>query len=269
MDIFLPQTRFHNYFAAMANIEASSLYSVAAQVSGFHLQDGLTRIRFMEEIKSFISAQMQIIRSAKSEDECKDCVSNLKTERENLLLQDRMLRTGESYIAAAVKFYKKNEKIIGYVITGLQVISAGLQIVGGATIALGSIASGNVIGVVAGVVMVAHGVGNLFENIDKLSGVEHPENIVSNAYMDTAQFLGFDRKYGMLAYQIVDFATSVYGLARFIVKPEKWRLYYWLPGDLTRKISTMTPASMAFEMGKAGKKLYDMDKTYHSDSTGQ
>ncbi len=26
---------------------------------------------------------------------------------------------------------------------------------------------------------------------------------------------------------------------------------------------------MAFEMGKAGKKLYDMDKTSHSDSSGK
>lgn len=250
----------------MANIEANSLYNVASQISSFHLKDGLIRIRFMEEIKSFISLQMNIFSSARKNEDYNKCINNLKMERENLLLQDRMLRTGESFVAVTAKFYKNHENIIGYVITGARVFGAGLQVIGGATIALGSVASGNIVGVVSGVIIVAHGIGNLFENIDKLSGVDNPENIVSGAYINTAQFLGFDRKYGMLAYQMVDFSTAAYGLTHLMVKPDKWRLYYWLPFDLTRKISNMSRPALAFELGSAGKKLYEMNKTYHSES---
>jgi len=55
MDIYLNQNRFMNYYLAMAQIDAQSLWNVASQVAGAHFKDGLTRIRFLDEIKGFIS----------------------------------------------------------------------------------------------------------------------------------------------------------------------------------------------------------------------
>ncbi|WLI78487.1 hypothetical protein Q5705_08100 [Kosakonia sp. H02] len=116
MDIYLNQNRSTNYYSAMAQIEANSLWNVATQVASAHFKDGLTRIRFLDEIKEFMSAQLNGIRQAKNDDLCKVCITNLKAERDNLKIQDRMLRTGEAYLAAAVKLYEENGKIVGYVI---------------------------------------------------------------------------------------------------------------------------------------------------------
>lgn len=266
MDIYLNQYRFTSYYLAMAQIDANSLWNIATQVAGIHLKDGLTRIRFLDEIKAFINAQLTGIKQAKDDNVCNECIKNLKAERENLQIQDRMLRTGEAYVVAAVKLYEKNEKIVGYVISGIGVIVGGLQIAGGITMAIGSVGSMNVLGMLAGATLVFHGTSNLLENIDKLVGAEHPRNIAQDAYMGVAQFLGFERKTGMLAYQSMNLATSMYGLFSPMLKPEAWRLYSWLSTDFYRKVSTLSRPALAIEIGKSAQKINEIRKTYKTDS---
>lgn len=110
MDIYLNQYRFTSYYLAMAQNDANSLWNIATQVAGVHLKDGLTRIRFLDEIKAFINEQLNGIKQTKDDNVCNKCIKNLKAERENLQIQDRMLRTGEAYVVAAVKLYKKMKK---------------------------------------------------------------------------------------------------------------------------------------------------------------
>lgn len=265
MDIYFNRVKEINYYLTMAQIEANALWNVASQVSSFHIGDGLTRIRFLDEIKSFIATQLKCIRLATSGDFCFECIANLKTERENLRIQDRMLRTGEAYVAAAVKIYEENGKIVGYVISGIGVIAGVLQVVGGISMAIGSAGTGNIIGIVAGATLIFHGLSNSLQNIDKLTGVKDPENIAQNAYMGTAEFLGFERKTGMIAYQGMNLITSAYGIFRPMVKPEAWRLYDWLPADFYRKISTMSRTALSIEIGKSTYQLYNIGRTYRTD----
>lgn len=265
MDIYLNQNRFMNYYLAMAQIDAQSLWNVASQVASAHFKDGLTRIRFLDEIKGFISNQLNGIKQAKDDEVCKECINNLKTERNNLQIQDRMLRTGEAYLTAAVKLYEENGKIAGYVICAIGIVAGGIQLAGGFTMAVGSAATGNVLGVIAGATLIFHGTSNLLENIDKLTGVPNPRNIAQDAYMGAAEFLGFERKTGMLVYQGMNLATSLYGLFRPILKPDSRRLFDWLSTDYYSKISTMTRSALLLEVGKSGHKLYTMGKTYNTD----
>lgn len=265
MDIYLNPNRSINYYAAMAQIEANSLWNIATQVASAHFKDGLTRIRFLDEIKVFINAQRNDIRQARNDDVCKECIANLKAERDNLKVQDRMLRTGEAYLAAAVNLYEDNGKIVGYVISGVGIVLGGIQIVGGAMMAVGSASTGNILGVIAGATLIFHGTSNLMENIDKLTGVPNPGNIAQNAYMGAAEFLGFERKTGMLAWQGMNMVTSMYGIFRPMLKPESWRLYDWLSTDFYRKVSTMTRPALAIEVGKSAHKIYTMGKTYNTD----
>lgn len=265
MDLYLNQNRFTNYYLAMAQVDAHSLWNVASQVASAHFKDGLTRIRFLDEIKGFISNQLNGIKQAKDDDVCKECMNNLKAERNNLQIQDRMLRTGEAYLTAAVKLYEENGKIVGYAIGAVGIAVGAVQIVSGATMAVGSATTGNVLGVIAGATLVFHGTSNLLENVDKLRGVANPINIAQNAYMGAAEFLGFERKTGMLAYQGMNLVTSVYGIFRPMLKPQSWRLYDWLPTDFYRKVSTMTRPALAIEVGKSGRELYTMGKTYNTD----
>ena len=131
--------------------------------------------------------------------------------------------------------------------------------------AVGSAATGNVLGVIAGATLIFHGTSNLLENIDKLTGVPNPRNIAQDAYMGAAEFRGFDRTTGMLVYQGMNLATSLYGLFRPILTPDSRRLFDWLSTDYYSKISTMTRSALLLEVGKSGHKLYTMGKTYNTD----
>jgi len=99
----------------MVNLEARKLINTANRLSAFHLQDGLTRINFVQEIKQVIEQQFSAARRAKSDEECIACIKNLRVETENLEEQGRMLRMKTAKIYAKVEFVRENNKIVGYV----------------------------------------------------------------------------------------------------------------------------------------------------------
>ncbi|MFM1259474.1 hypothetical protein [Yersinia enterocolitica] len=88
MDIHLNQkSRFIEYYQAIAMTNSDKLLRVARDVSRFVLRDALVRARFENEIKDFISEQMKIIKSARTESDCKIAIDNLNKECSNLLEQ--------------------------------------------------------------------------------------------------------------------------------------------------------------------------------------
>lgn len=265
MDNYLDQNRFKNYFLSIANAEAKELLSIAYTLSLLHLKDGMVRMKFQNEVRDFANLQLNTISSTTSDDQCQECIQNLKKESYNLSMQDRMLRTGRATISSSVRLYHDNEKIIGYVIDGIGVVLSSLQIVAGAGVLMGSFATGNVLGIVAGSTLIINGVGSGIESIGKLRGVSHPSNPVRNAYGDVADFLGFDQRLGLLAYQVVDLTTSYYGIFKLSLKPEAWRLYKYLPTDYYRKVQIMSKPALALKgVGAAvkgagiGMNLYQM-----------
>ncbi|WP_158783022.1 DUF4225 domain-containing protein [Pantoea sp. BAV 3049] len=262
MDNYLAKDRFSDYFLTMANLEARQLSATARTVSSMHLTDLITRMRFMDEVQRFISSQIQTIRSAKNDAVCQECLNNLRQERHFLGVQNEMLSTGRAAVSASVKFYHDNEKIIGYVIDGIGVILGGLQIVAGAGVMAASLATGNVIGTVVGVHLILNGTSTLVEKISKLEGNKDAVGFMKNAYMDSAEFFGFDRKLGMLAYQGVDLGTSYYGILKLSLKPKAWRLFHYIPSDYFRKISSMSRPALAIKGVSAAGKIGQMGLTY-------
>lgn len=247
MDNYLDRNRQSSYFLTMASLEANHLVNVATSLSQFHLKDALVRLKFQDEVREFSRSQLQTIRTATSDDKCQECIQNLKQETQNLKTQDRMLRTGEAVVSSSVQFYHDHEKVIGYVIDGIGVVLSGMQIVAGVGLIVGSVTTGNVIGVVAGSALVMNGVGSGIESIGKLSGVPHPSNPVRDKYEDAADFLGFDKRLGLLTYQVVDLTTSYYGLFKLTLKPEAWRLYKYLPTDHYRKVQLLSKPALALK----------------------
>lgn len=65
-----------------------------------------------------------------------------------------------------------------------------------------------------------NGVYSAAEGIQKLAGKEHPVNIMRDGFEGSAEFLGFDRKVGLLAYQLMDLSTSYYGMFKLTLKPD-------------------------------------------------
>lgn len=64
----------------MVNMEARKLVNTANTLSAFHLSDGLTRMKFIQEIRDLIEQQFTLARRAKSDEECMECVKKLREE---------------------------------------------------------------------------------------------------------------------------------------------------------------------------------------------
>lgn len=254
MDNYWDTRRLSNHFLTIANLEANQLVNAATSLSQFHLKDALLRVKFQDEVREFARLQLHTIRTSTSDDQCQECIQNLKQESQHLKIQDRMLRTGEAVISSSVKFYHDNEKIIGYVIDGIGVVLGTLQLVAGVGVFAGSLVSGNVIGIIAGSALITNGAGAMAESIDKLRGVPNPSNPVKEAYEDSAEFLGFDRRLGLLTYQVVDLTTSYYGIVKLTLKPEAWRLFKYLPTDYYRKVQVMSKPALALKGAGAAVK---------------
>jgi hypothetical protein len=260
MDIWLNKNRFSDYFFTMANLEARQLHNLAQSVSAFHLKDGLVRIQFQKEIRSFINAQLSTIRAATTDTECQTCIQNLKQEREHLSFQDRLLRTGEAKLQAAVQFVRKDENW-GYIINGVGIVLSSLQTIAGVGVMFGSIATGNIVGAGFGAMLFLHGINGIEESYKNLRfGRSDSTGFLKGTYISTAEFLGFERKTGELAYSSIDLVLSAYGMTRFILKPESWRLFHHMNADYVRGITLMSKTELAFEVysdGMAIKSIYD------------
>jgi Protein of unknown function (DUF4225) len=248
MDIYLNQkSRFTEYYQAIAHSDGNKLLKVARDVSRLVLRDALVRAKFENEIKDFILAQMQIIKSAKTEADCKTAIDNLNKECRNLIEQDRMLKTKKAKTVVSIEMTKDRDTW-GYVITGVGILIGGLTVLGGLTVVAGSLATGNILGVVAGATIILHGANGIQEVIKNLIyDTDSSTGFMLNGYIATAEYLGFDTKVGIMAYNLMSIGLSGYGMARLVLKPDAWRLFRYIPTDYVRNIKTMGYGSLMIE----------------------
>ncbi|RAR74677.1 uncharacterized protein DUF4225 [Pantoea ananatis] len=255
MDNYLDKNRLLNYFLVMANAEANQLISQASFISAMHLKDGLARLQFQNEIKKFIDNQVYTIRNSKSENECQECVQNLKIEQDYLSIQDRMLRSGEAVVHASVELVKGYQNELGYIINGIGVVTGAFQVVTGVGIFVASFVTGNVVGAGAGLFLVMHGANSVEESVYSLIGQKKHTGLVKEGYIASAEFLGFDATTGREAYTAMDVGLSAYGLLKFTVKPDAWRLFRNIPSDYARHFNNISKASLALKIVSNGPKL--------------
>ena len=263
MDNYWDKNKFSSYFLTMANLEAQQLYSRANEVSLIHLKDGFTQMAFQDEVKSFIDAQLGTIRSSSSEAECQQCITYLQEEHKNLSIQDQMLRSGQAALHASVQFIK-NDKVWHWIINGVGVVLGGLQVLAGAGIVAASLATGNIIGIGFGAMLVLHGGNSIQESGTNLvTGNDDSQGFLKNTYIAGAEFLGFDKETGELAYTSMDLLLSGYGMARLVIKPDSYRLFRHLRTDYVRGIKHMTRFDLGVEVyndSMALKSMYDKIK---------
>lgn len=267
MDNYADRNRARNYFLTMANIEASALNSTANFISHIHLKDGFTRLNFQDDVTRFINAQLSIIRNENSsEAECQKCLQNLKQEHEYLNIQDRMLRSGEAVQHAAIELVN-NDGVWGYVINGVGVVLSTMQVIAGLGVigAAPTFGPGAVIGVGFGAMLVLHGLNGVQESaLNLVYNKKDSEGFLKKKYIATAEFLGFDRYVGEIAYSSADLALSLYGIVRLVQKPQTWRLFYYLNTDFTRGFKNMSRKELfieAYNDGMAIKSIYDSDSS--------
>ncbi|CRG52252.1 DUF4225 domain-containing protein [Yersinia wautersii] len=267
MDIYLSgQKRNNDYFLSMGEIVANDLIRKSKALSTRHIKDFFIRTRFENEIKVFSDNNLNAIKTAKSDHECKTAINNIKVECYNLEKQGTLLSLKQAKVFVSVKI-EEHDGIVGYIINGIGVIVSGVQVAIGAGILFTSIPTGNLLGIVAGAHIFISGVSSVVENIDKLRGNKDAVGFMPNIYMNGAEFFGFDRKTGMLAYYSMDFTTSFYGILKFSLKPEAWRLFDYLPTDHYRKINTMSKSALMFKMATSANKIRTISETYLTDKS--
>ncbi|BBW48522.1 hypothetical protein STN0717ENT73_P20020 (plasmid) [Enterobacter cloacae] len=94
MDIILPgnKSQARLWAETMINLEARKLVNTANIVGARHLGDGLTRLKFIDEIKSVINGEFERARRAKSDEECMTCLRNLQAEKGSAWKRENNLR---------------------------------------------------------------------------------------------------------------------------------------------------------------------------------
>ena len=162
MDIALLNRGWNRTWSdTMVNLEARKLVETANRLSAFYLQDGLTRIKFVEEIKQVVDKEFETARRAKTDEECIACIKNLRAETDNLHEQERLLRTRAAQLYAKVEFVKENNKIVGYVISAVNVVLSGVVLFGGFMM----LSTMGPIGMLAGAVLIADGMNGLTKEV--------------------------------------------------------------------------------------------------------
>lgn len=162
---FLPSMKNRNLALLHANMmgAADSLNHSASKAALRHLKKPDSRIGFENEIRSLIDFQINAFTKAKNENECRQFVTNLYEEKRYIDKQSTKLLLGSNKLIVSVK-PEQTLNYWGYFINGVGVIVGTGQVIGGIGIAFSSAITGNVIGAVAGTIIVMHGLNNLTES---------------------------------------------------------------------------------------------------------
>ncbi|WP_407859478.1 DUF4225 domain-containing protein [Enterobacter pseudoroggenkampii] len=267
MDIALLNRGWNRTWSdTMVNLEARKLVETANRLSVFYLQDGITRIKFVGEIKQVVDREFETARRAKTDEEC--IIKNLRAETDNLLEQERLLKTKSAQLYAKVEFVKENNKIVGYVISAVNVVLSGVVLFGGFMM----LSTMGPIGMLAGAVLIADGMNGLTKevlNFDQPAGHIPSQGIIADSAMHTARFMGFNPNTGLALYNGVTLGASVYSIVGLARKTGAWRLFRWLPHDYYRKVSTMSTPKLTMKIvgyGVKAKVIFDLLTTENGTS---
>ncbi|MHA0917326.1 DUF4225 domain-containing protein [Kosakonia cowanii] len=259
MDIALfPGQQGRQWADTMINLEVRKLVNTANIVGGNHLRDGLARIKFMDDIKSFVAEQFSVARAAKNNDECMQCIQNIRAENDSLLQQSQMLRNRSAQLYAKVELVKEDNKIVGYMISALKVVAAGVQI----ALGVGAMMSMMPVGMLAGAILVIDGANDISREINRqFLDMPQSQGMVADGVMDITQFMGFRRESGLGVYEGINLAASITTVFGAIRKPDAWKLFRWLPLDFYRTVDGMNRAKLTMKVmgwGVSAKVVFDL-----------
>ncbi|MBW7981299.1 DUF4225 domain-containing protein [Enterobacillus tribolii] len=252
MDIsFNSRQRSNDYYLAIAQAARYRLIRTADIVAFRHLKDPIIKHRFKQELIDFINENLDTIRKAKNDLECKSAISNINEECFNLEKQGTMLSLEKAKVFLTVRM-ERHQKEIGYTIEAINIVLGGAQVVSGAGILYKATTT---IGKLAGTHVIFSGADIATENISKLMGDREAIGFMKNGYMGTAAFFGFDKKVGLIAYHSVDMGTSLYGIFKLTRKPDARRLYRYISSDFYRQVNNMSRAALTLKFISSGNKI--------------
>ena len=205
----------------MVSATAGKLGSQASTLAVRYIKDGTLRLQFNREVAYYAKSIVDDVSQGKKTAE--QGLQDLKNEQNSLLSQSlEVAQKGVGAIAGALQF------AVG---VGICYGSAG-------TLCL-----------VAGVPMMAHGANNIYESgRNLLEDRTDTEGPVRKGYQAIAKSVGYEEREGNLAYNSADLGLSAYGLSRYILKPDAWRLFRYIRTDYVRSYKGMGVSAWGLEI---------------------
>jgi len=201
---------------------AARLTQYACEVGARHLDDGVLRAQFTQEIAYLGQAVVDEVRTG-----------NLSAEEGRDALE-------QAYRELLAQVWEYSKLVAG--------VTAGvLQISTGVAVCKLSLGAGCMIG---GLPLILHGANNIYENgLNIVNGRGGTVGPVRRIYQDLAVAAGGVNAHGNVAYGVLDLGLSAYSLGRLVLRPGTWRLFRYIEADKARAIKTMSTHSIVFEVG--------------------
>lgn len=205
----------------MVSSAASKLGSQASTLGVRHIKDGTLRLQFNREVAYYAKSIVNDVAQGKKTPE--QGLQDLKNEQSSLLSQSwEVAKKGAGAIAGA------------------------MQILTGGGICYASVGT---LCLVAGVPMMAHGANNVYESgRNLLEDRTDTEGPVRKGYQAAAKAIGYEEREGNLAYGSLDLGLSAYGLGRYVLKPDAWRLFRYIRTDYARSYKGMGASAWGLEI---------------------
>lgn len=257
-------------YRLQGEFEAGALKNMAITASGF-IETDQVRYNFMNNIQVFTEAQLECINSDGTEEDKNLALHYLRTEQEYLEKQITWLQSKQVQPAASVEI-KIINGMISYIVKSIGLIGGIAQVASGVTLLF--VGSPTVVGSVAGGLLILHGVNNIYENAQSLFyGNDNAEGPATKLYGDTAEFLGYDRRYGRLAFAGIDLALSATALfgtkladvalgAELVAEP--FRFFRYIPSDYEMKFRTMSAFALSLEVFPDAATMYSGTQLFFS-----
>ncbi|EIF8196712.1 DUF4225 domain-containing protein [Vibrio vulnificus] len=225
----------------MKRVDLHDLWQVQAAAKGLnmqasslmhkHITNGPLKLKFSRDVAVFGKCLVKDFEQGKKTKT--QVMAEFQKEKGSLLEQSREIAT----------------KGIGFVAGVMQVVG------GGAT----CYASAGTMCALVGLPMMAHGANNMYENGRYFfDGNPNHVGLVRKGYQNTAEFAGYDKSYGDIAYYGADLGLSAYGLfgRSTTLKPiESWshlpharrfKLFRYSSEDYLRGYQATSKPALAF-----------------------
>lgn len=159
------------------------------------------------------------------------------------------VETGQKSYEQGSQELKEEEKTLAeqaadILLKGIEVLGALMQIVAGVSLCL---TSGG-FACVFGVPMIFHGFGNLEQSVGEAVYGKSYVNMTRKGYQYVADFLGYSKEVGDIAFYTVDIGLSIRGMSKLVVKKDAWKLFRYLRDDLERAYKQTSKTFLAMEI---------------------
>ncbi|AHG22634.1 hypothetical protein Z042_03460 [Chania multitudinisentens RB-25] len=200
---FREQTK--SYYLEMALANSHELGRLANRASAFYLKNSQSRFSFQKEIDDLINHYISTCRTATTQEGQRDAFVRLKAESDSLRMQYESLQLNKTVKAVYLEI-KKDNGYLTYVIKGIGVIAGLSQLIAGIPMAFGSAVTGVSAGL--GVLLIAHGSNNVYENGQYFFTGEERTGLVRDLYRYASNKAGYSDNSADIIYAGIDLSLS-------------------------------------------------------------